>query len=61
LCNYSPKAQEVYVDCVSLFARHFGKSRQLGPDDIRRYQLYLAHEKVCALRFLYRHTLHKDP
>jgi integrase/recombinase XerD len=71
LRNYSPKTQEVYVECVSLFARHFGKSpERLGPEDIRTYQLYLAHEKkaswsrfnqtVCALRFLYRHTLHKD-
>ena len=59
------------MECVSLFARHFGKSPELlGPEDIRTYQLYLAHEKkaswsrfnqtVCALRFLYRHTLHKD-
>jgi integrase/recombinase XerD len=71
LRNYSPKTQEVYVECVSLFARYFGKSPDLlGPEDIRAYQLYLAHEKkaswsrfnqtVCALRFLYRHTLHKD-
>lgn len=59
------------MECVSLFARHFGKSPELlGPEDIRTYQLYLAHEKkaswsrfnqtVCVLRFLYRHTLHKD-
>jgi len=71
LRNYSPKTQEVYVECVSLFARHFGKSPEaLGPDHIRIYQLFLAHEKkaswsrfnqtVCALRFLYRHTLHRD-
>ena len=25
LRNYSPKTQEVYVECVSLFARYFGK------------------------------------
>jgi integrase/recombinase XerD len=71
LRNYSPKTQQVYEECVSLFARHFGKSPELlGPEQIRTYQLYLAHEKqaswsrfnqtVCALRFLYRHTLHKD-
>ena len=71
LRNYSPKTQEVYLECVSLFARHFGKSPERpGSEDIRAYQLYLAHEKkaswsrfnqtVCALRFLYRHTLHKD-
>ncbi|MBA3727562.1 MAG: site-specific integrase [Armatimonadetes bacterium] len=71
LRNYSVKTQQVYEECVSLFARHFGKSpERLGPEDIRTYQLYLAQEKqsswsrfnqtVCALRFLYRHTLHKD-
>ena len=71
LRNYASKTQEVYEECVSLFARHFGKSPELlGPEQIRTYQLYLAHEKkaswsrfnqtVCALRFLYRHTLHKD-
>lgn len=71
LRNYSVKTQQVYEECVSLFARHFGKSPELlGPEQIRTYQLYLAHEKkaswsrfnqtVCALRFLYRHTLHKD-
>ena len=71
LRNYSVKTQQVYEECVSLFARHFGKSPELlGAEDIRSYQLYLAHEKkaswsrfnqtVCALRFLYRHTLHKD-
>lgn len=70
LRNYSVKTQQVYEECVSLFARHFGKSPEvLGPEQIRSYQLYLAHEKkaswsrfnqtVCALRFLYRHTLHK--
>ena len=39
LRNYSPKTQEVYVECVALFARHFGKSPdRLGPEDIRTYQ-----------------------
>ena len=47
---------------VSLFARHFNKSpEQLGPEDIRAYQVYLTDEKklapgsvliaVAALRF----------
>lgn len=71
LRNYSPKTQELYVDCVSQFARYFGKSPELlGPEHIRAYQLYLIHEKrvswsrfnqtVCALRFLYRTSLKKD-
>ena len=69
--NLSPKTQRLYVECVSLYARHFRKSpERLGPEDIRAYQLYLVHDKqvswsrfnqsVCALRFLYRVTLGKD-
>jgi integrase/recombinase XerD len=71
LRNYSPKTQQVYVECVSHFARYFKKSPELlGPEDIRTYQLYLVHQKkaswsrfnqtVCALRFLYGKTLGKD-
>ncbi len=71
LRNYSVKTQQVYVECVSLFARHFGLSpEKLGPEEIRAYQLYLIQEKqvswsrfnqsVCALRFLYGTTLKKD-
>ena len=71
LRNYSVKTQQVYVECVSLFARHFGRSpERLGPEEIRAYQLYLIQEKqvswsrfnqtVCALRFLYGTTLQKD-
>ena len=42
LRNYSPKAQEVYVECVALFARHLGKLPELlGPDHICAYQLLL--------------------
>lgn len=55
--------QTCYVQQVSLFARHFDKSpEQLGPEDIRAYQVYLTNEKklapgsvliaVAALRFL---------
>ena len=55
---------------MPLFARHFDKStEQLGPEDIRAYQVYLTNEKkltpssiliaVAALRFLYKVTLHK--
>jgi integrase/recombinase XerD len=63
--------QMVYVQQVSLFARHFNKSpEELGPEDIRAYQVYLINEKklapgsvliaVAALRFLYKVTLKKD-
>jgi site-specific recombinase XerD len=68
LRNYSPRTLKIYVDHVARFARHFGKSpEQLGPEEIRAYQVYLINEKhaswstfnqaVCALRFLYRVTL----
>jgi len=71
LRNYSVKTQQLYIECVSLFARHFNRSPELlGPEEIRAYQLYLIHEKqvswsrfnqtVCALRFLYSTTLQKD-
>ena len=69
--NLSPHTQASYVQQVSLFARHFNRSpEELGPEDIRSYQVYLTNEKklapssvliaVCALRFLYRVTLRKD-
>jgi integrase/recombinase XerD len=68
LRNYAPKTQEIYVDHVARFARHFGRSPEaLGPEEIRAYQLHLMQDKkaswssfnqaVCALRFLYRTTL----
>jgi integrase/recombinase XerD len=69
--NLSPHTQSTYVLQVSLFARHFGKTPdQLGPEDIRSYQVYLTNDKklapgsiliaVAALRFLYKVTLHND-
>jgi integrase/recombinase XerD len=69
--NFAPNTQETYLGQVALFARHFGKSpEQLGPEDIRTYQIYLAQEKavsvstrivaVSALRFLYAVTLKRD-
>ena len=69
--NLSPHTQSTYVLQVSLFARYFGKPPdQLGPEEIRSYQVYLTKEKklatgsiliaVAALRFLYKITLHQD-
>ena len=69
--NLSPNTQLSYVQQVSLFARHFGKSPELlGPEEIRTYQLYMIHNKnaawstrtqhVSALRFLYNVTLGKE-
>jgi integrase/recombinase XerD len=69
--NLAVNTQESYVQQVSLFARYFNQSpEQLGPEQIRTYQLYLTKEKklatssilmaISALRFLYRVTLKKD-
>ena len=68
--NLAPKTQRTYVDRVAQFARHFGRSPdQLGPEDIRAYQVALVerrvswsvfNQSVCALRFLYRTPLGQD-
>ena len=66
--NLSPHTQTSYVQQVSLFARRFNKSpEELGPEQIRTYQVYLTNEKklapgsiliaVAALRFLYKVSL----
>jgi site-specific recombinase XerD len=66
--QYSPTTIRIYLHAVAEFAQHFGKPPdQLGPEHIRRYQLFLIKEKkvsrptciqvVCALRFFYTHTL----
>ena len=67
--QYSPTIG-LYLSSVAEFAKHFHKSPdQLGPEHIRQYQLFLIKEKqacqstcvqlVCALRFLYTHTLQR--
>jgi len=69
--NLSPCTQTSYVQQVSLFARHFDRSpEELGPEDIRAYQVHLTNEKklapssvliaVAALRFLYKVSLKKN-
>lgn len=69
--NLAVNTQLSYVQQVSLFARHFNKSpEQLGPEEIRAYQVYLTDEKklapgsvliaVAALRFLYKVSLKRD-
>jgi integrase/recombinase XerD len=66
--NLAENTQRAYVQHVSAFARHFARSpEELGPEDIRAYQVYLTDERklapasVCmvsgALRFLYHVTL----
>jgi len=69
--NFALNTQLSYLQQVSLFARHFGKSPDLlGREDIRTYQVYLTNEKklspgsihtaIAALRFLYSVTLERD-
>jgi site-specific recombinase XerD len=66
--NYSPDTIRGYVRAVKQFAEYFGRSpEQMGAGELRRYQIYLLHEKklaigsvencISALRFLYRKTL----
>jgi site-specific recombinase XerD len=68
--NYAPTTVECYVRSVTDFARHFNKPPdQLGPEEIRSWQLHLLNEKhvkqstyiqaVCGLRFFYRNTLNR--
>jgi integrase/recombinase XerD len=69
--NFAPNTQQSYLGQVGLFARHFDRSpAQLGPEEIRTYQIYLANERkvavstrivaVSALGFLYAVTLQRD-
>jgi integrase/recombinase XerD len=69
--NFSPHTQRIYLDRVAKFAQYFGQSPdQLGPEEIRAYQVHLIREKkigsstliqtVCALRFLYQVALQRD-
>jgi integrase/recombinase XerD len=69
--NLSSHTQRSYIEQVSRFARHFGRSpTSLHPEDIRAYQVYLTNERklapssiliaVSAIRFLYKTTLGKE-
>ena len=69
--NLSLNTQTSYLQQVTRFARHFGKSPALlGPEEIRTYQVYLTNERklapgsiqiaIGALRFLYGVTLKED-
>ena len=47
--NVAPATQRSYVEHVSRFARHVGRSPAgLGPEEIRTYQVYLTTEKHLA-------------
>ena len=66
--NYSEITTRKYLQYVTAFARHFGKSPdRLGPNELRSYQAYLLQEQkvtpgtavncVAALRFFFIKTL----
>jgi hypothetical protein len=68
--HYAPTTIGIYLYAVTEFARHFGKPPdRFGAEHIRQYQVFLIQEKkvlrptfiqvVCALRFLYTHTLNR--
>src|SRR5260370_10386107 len=63
--NYSPDTIRGYIRAVQQFAEYFHRSpEQMGGEELRRYQLYLLHERkfalgtvennISALRFLYK-------
>lgn len=68
--NYSPRTVECYVSMMARFAKEFEKPPgQLGPTEIRAFQVKLVESKVswtqfnqavCAMRFFYRVTLPRD-
>jgi site-specific recombinase XerD len=69
--GYSPDTKRVYLACVKSFVGHFMRPPdELGPEHIKRYQLYLTKERkvcwatfnqtVCALRFFYTVTMERD-
>lgn len=69
--NYSSKTISVYLRTVIDFGKHFRKPpEQLGPDDLRRYQVYLLKKRelaigtvvgrVAALRFFFMRTLRRE-
>jgi site-specific recombinase XerD len=65
--NYAPRTIQGYVAAVAKLARHFGRSPdQLGPDDLRAFQVHLVNAGAswsqfnritCGLRFFYAYTL----
>src|SRR3712207_2048826 len=71
LRGLSPATQRSYLQAVQYFAQHFGTSPdQLTEEHLRQYFLYLRNDKrvarststvaLCALKFLFEHTLHRS-
>ena len=70
LRNFADATIDAYTYHANKFCEFFGKfAEELGPEEIRQYQLYLVNEKkaswssfnqaVCGLRFLYEITLER--
>jgi integrase/recombinase XerD len=70
LRGFAASTQESYVGAVSRLAQHYRRSPdRITEEELRQYFLYLANEKkvaratatitLCAVRFLYEHTLHR--
>jgi integrase/recombinase XerD len=65
--NYAPTTVECYIRAVAEFADHFKRSPDLGPEEIRSWQLFLLKrvqlssyiQAVCGLRFFHRNTLNR--
>ena len=69
--NLAENTQSAYVQHVVAYARHFHRSpEELGPEEVRAYQVYLTQTRMLspsslsvatgALRFLYKVTLKRD-
>ena len=47
--NYSESTTICYLRQITEFAKHFGRSpAQLGPEEIKQFQLYLVQEKKVS-------------
>jgi integrase/recombinase XerD len=68
--NRAPRTIQTYVEAVARVARHFNRPPdQLTPEQVRQFQLHLVgrglswslcNQVAAALRFFYRHVLHRD-
>jgi len=70
LRGLSPLTQRAYLHAIQQFALYYGKSPdQITDEELRQYFLYLYNEKqiarstatvaLCAIKFLFEHTLHQ--
>ena len=70
LRGFALSTQRSYVTAIKLLARHYRQSpEQLTEEQIRQYFLFLTHERkvsrsnatitLCAIKFLYEHTLQR--